>query len=949
MAEPIAGLAELATGEQRRRFLARRPELLERAVVEQLCDLVVDLLRVDLGRAERAAAAARLVARELGDDYCQGRGHRATAIVLTQQRDNPAALRHAEAALEHFDRAGDEREAAITRSSAVQCLIHLGRYDRAFAWAGAARDAFRRLGDRLRLARVELNAGSILARQDRFEEALEHYRSAYQEFLHAGEPQDVGISLRNIAVCLQDLSRFTDALQAYRRARDYCRQQDLPLIALEVDYNIAYLHYLRGEYTRALRLFEIGRKNSERLQDRHHMALCDLDQSEILLELNLVDEAARLAERGFEGFDGLDMQYEAAKALTNRAIALSRRGRDEAALELLARARETFIGENNLVWAAMIDLYRSQALSAQGHGARASALAKRALATFSSTALDNKTALCEILLARLELAAGAPEKARERCRSALLKLRPINLPALEQRAWVLTGQAEEVLSDRRAATAAYRRAESTLEQLRGHLRTDELKISFFKDKLEVYESLFWLELQGKTSDTALRDAFGHAEKAKSRSLAELIAFRAQTLPAKSAGQGRLVERLRDLRQELRGIYRQIDQKQSRDGSRSCRQVEKLRARCRRREERLLRALREVQAKDSEYSSLQQGTIIDLDTIRAALPEDTALLEFFFARGHVFACVLRREKLEILPLCATRRVRKLQRLLRFQLAKQLLGRQRAGAMGDHMTGTTRNYLGALYDQLVEPLSHHLGVRHLVIVPHGFLHYLPFHALFDGTRYLIDRCSISYAPSASVYHLCSIKETACEDRALVLGVDDERAPLIREEALAVAGALPGARLLLGEEASEENLKHHAKRCRIVHLATHGVFRRDNPMFSSLQLGTSRLSLFDLYDLELDAELVVLSGCGTGLSAVMGADELVGLTRGLLYAGARSVLVTLWDVNDASTASFMSSFYRQLRQDPRPARALRRAACELCESEPHPFYWAPFVLMGAPERPP
>ena len=117
----------------------------------------------------------------------------------------------------------------------------------------------------------------------------------------------------------------------------------------------------------------------------------------------------------------------------------------------------------------------------------------------------------------------------------------------------------------------------------------------------------------------------------------------------------------------------------------------------------------------------------------------------------------------------------------------------------------------------------------------------------------------------------------------------------------------------------------------------------MFSAIQLGDSQLSLFDLYHLELSAELVTLSGCGTGLNVVVGGDELLGLVRGLLYAGAEAVLVTLWDVNDKSTAEFMKVFYELLQTTPNKASALQGAMQRLRESYPHPYYWAPFVLIG------
>lgn len=316
-----------------------------------------------------------------------------------------------------------------------------------------------------------------------------------------------------------------------------------------------------------------------------------------------------------------------------------------------------------------------------------------------------------------------------------------------------------------------------------------------------------------------------------------------------------------------------------------------------------------------------------------------------ARGTVFGTVLDRDQLEIVALTTGSRVRELQRLLQFQLSRTKLGEERIDSFLSLVDEAIRNHLRELYGELIAPLRHHLRGSHLIVVPHGFLHYVPFHALWNGAGYLVDEFSISYAPSAGVFHLCATKEADCDDRSLVLAVADQRAPHILEEARAVCESLPEATLLLGEEASEDVLRRLGGRCRFVHIATHGLFRRDNPMFSAIQLGTTRLSLFDLYSLRLGAELVVLSGCGTGLNAVLGADELVGLTRGLLYAGAQSVLVTLWDVHDASTAQFMRRFYDHLARGSHRAKALQRAMHDLRQDYPNPYYWAPFVLIGKP----
>jgi CHAT domain-containing protein len=131
--------------------------------------------------------------------------------------------------------------------------------------------------------------------------------------------------------------------------------------------------------------------------------------------------------------------------------------------------------------------------------------------------------------------------------------------------------------------------------------------------------------------------------------------------------------------------------------------------------------------------------------------------------------------------------------------------------------------------------------------------------------------------------------------------------------------------------------------VHIATHGYFRQDNPMFSSIRLGDSYLSLYDLYHYKLPAELVVLSGCATGRNTVTPGEELMGLVRGLLQAGAQSLMLSLWDVHDASTRDFMIAFYSRLVQGMSKPLALQAAMAELRESHPHPYYWAPFALIG------
>jgi len=322
-----------------------------------------------------------------------------------------------------------------------------------------------------------------------------------------------------------------------------------------------------------------------------------------------------------------------------------------------------------------------------------------------------------------------------------------------------------------------------------------------------------------------------------------------------------------------------------------------------------------------------------------------LVQYYRVRDTFYACLLSRRALKIIPAGSVSSLRRTMQLLRFQLSKFRLGADYLHTFQHQLLDATNSHLHEFYTELMAPLEQRLnGAGHVIVAPHDFLHYLPFHALPDDRGQPVgERYPISYAPSASVYYLCASKPASTGRGTLILGVPDPLAPQIRDEVRAVSGVLPQSEVFIGPDATLQVLREKGPASRYLHIATHGWFRQDNPMFSSISLGNSHLSLFDLYQLNLPCELVTLSGCGTGLNVVVGGDELLGLVRGLFYAGTQGVLVTLWDVNDRSTADFMKIFYESLHSRQNKAEAVRQAMREVRKEYPHPFYWAPFVLVG------
>jgi CHAT domain-containing protein len=943
--ELLVALEQEPNPRQRRRLLLSNPELLRPETVTALYDEVVRLLHVDIQQAERVARAASLLAGRLGDDASRAASLRALGHIYYRKRKYQVSVDLYQQSLAIYDRLGDALDSGRTLNSSLQSLIYLGRYPEAMDHAQRARQIFQLLGDRLRLARLDANMGNILYRQDRFEEALELYLRAYHAFLEIGQPQDVAISLKNTATCQISLNQFPEALATYQHARAYCVEHNMPLLVAVADYNIAYLYYLRGEYTHSIELYRAAREDCRTLGDAYREALCDLDQSEMYLELNLSEEGAHLAGRAQKAFLALGMGYEAAKAQTNLAISLTHHGETAVALELFEKARRLFDRENNRAWIATIDLYQALLYRQDHRLDDALHLCQRALDFFAPSPLFTKSVLCQLLLARIHLDRGQTAQAKLVCLTALDRLQQAETPALSYQAWYVLGVIEEALGSPVDAWQAYLKAHHHLENLRSHLKAEEMKIAFLKDKLEVYEALVRMCLGRDHSPLTLETAFGYIEQAKSRSLADLIAFRSQGLPASRKTERALADQVNTLRGELNWYSRTIQLQEGRAANLMAPQLVKLRRAARDCEQRLVESLANLRVEDAEYSNLQTAGSVPIETIRASLPEGALLVQYYRVGDTFHACLLSRDSLKIVPAGSASNLRRVLQLLRFQLAKFRLGPDYVKLFQDQLLDATNAHLHAFHQQLIAPIADHLkGASHLIVAPHDFLHYLPFHALPDARGNVLgQRFTFSYTPSASVYYLCSTKPAAPPGGSLVLGIPDAAAPRIEDEVHAVAGVLPDSEVFLGSAATARVLRERGARSRFVHIATHGWFRQDNPMFSSISLGDSQLNLFDLYQLNLPCELVTLSGCGTGLNMVVGGDELLGLVRGLLYAGAQGVLVTLWDVNDRSTAEFMKLFYEALKADKNKAQAVQEAMAEIRRRYAHPYYWAPFVLVG------
>ncbi|HKW87306.1 MAG TPA: CHAT domain-containing tetratricopeptide repeat protein [Candidatus Acidoferrales bacterium] len=936
----LSKISQLSDASSRKRFLALNRRLHNPEAVETLTAAVREQVRVEPRRALNMAEFAVLLAQQLRRPEMRALALRAKANALYASGKNKEAVALDERAATIFEKHGNLAELGKTLRSSLQPMILLGEYDRAFAAAGRARAIFEQMKDDHQLARLEINVGNIYHRQDRFDQALSCYEGAYEKLLNFRDTEGIAVALSNISMCLITMNDFRRALDTYKRAREYCEQHGMPMLTAQADYNIAYLYYLRGDYEQGIDMLLAAREACRKYDDAYRFALCHLDLSDIYIELNLIQEAQEIAHEGFIRFRELEMGYEEAKCLANEAIAVSKLGKPFRAIELFDLARASFVREKNLVWPWLVDLYKALILFQEDRPHEARRLCVRALDFFKTASLKTKEIHSRLLLARLELRSGNPEAALKECAICVEQQNQLDIPDLRHQTYLLLGEIQIAAGKWQEAYQSCCWAREAVEELRSGLRRDELKIAFVRNKQKIYEDLVELCLSGKVPGASPQKAFEHIEEAKSRSLRDLLLRGPEKTLAVESSQSGLVRKIRDLREELNWYYHRIEDEQLRQQEAAPANVALLQDQAIHKEKELLQILREMPASQSPAQLAQAN--VSFREIQGQLSPDEVLLEYFSLGDRILAAVLTRDRLDISLVSLLPRVRNILQMLQFQLSKHQLHTDYIRTFESSLLEATQAHLRDLYQELIAPLRPVLSPRHLIVIPHGILHYVPFHALFDGAQYLIDAFKISYAPSASIYTMPLGQPVSDSGPFVIFGVPDERAPFIRDEAESLVDYFRPSELFLGPGATLANLKDRGREARLLHLATHGEFRPDNPLFSSVRLADSHLTLYDLYQLHLPAELITLSGCATGLNLVSEGDELLGLVRGLFAAGAQSLLLSLWDVHDKSTSEFMQLFYSQLAQDGDKLGAFQRAVVGMRARHAHPYFWAPFLLV-------
>ena len=523
-------------------------------------------------------------------------------------------------------------------------------------------------------------------------------------------------------------------------------------------------------------------------------------------------------------------------------------------------------------------------------------------------------------------------------------------------------------TNRKAEAIKYmKEAVDVIEKVRNEIQLPEQKSGYLEDKLELYEDLLQLLL----SDGNISAAFEYGQRSKARAFLDLLA-ESKINPEAGLNQ-ELLDQKRKLVTQLVRIEKSIQKEFDKDTPDSS-VIRNLETKRNGIDDQYTKLISDIRNSNPRFADLQYPVPLKLSEAQALLDDETVLLEYFVGKNNSALFEITNKDVNVHPIIGETQLSKLIQALREELQKPESVLQLTEQSHSRYVKSAFD----LYLKLMKPAESSLQSKtRIVIAPDGVLNYLPFESLltksvgtagidFGKLPYLATKFEIEYVPSASVLSALhkNVQTTVSDQKALLAiavptadAASDPPLPFAKSEVESIAHFYPTSdvTLLVGNQATEENMKKlELNQYRNLHFASHGLINESRPQLSALVLSSSSkgkedgyLTMREVFDLNLHADLVVLSACKTGLGSQVRGEGVTGLYRAFLCAGTSSVLVSLWNVSDKSAADLMISFYRNMEKDGMSkSAALKKARMEMISRKgySHPYYWSTFILIGS-----
>jgi len=879
--------------------------------------------------------------RELADPYAEGKILNVLGLLEWDLGNFDAAIEVLDQARAIAEESAHELLLAGTLNNLSLVYDELGDYQTSLTQYERAFELFAKADDLRGQGNTLGNMGGVHLLLGRFAMALEYYQRALAISRQMQSSPAMTIDHGNIALCYLGLGQVDSALREFDRALELAVKTGLKQEEAYWQRGKANALIRKGEYDLGLQNHRSALAIYEETGARSLLLDALHDMGRLYLELGDPVSAEIYFQRAIELARDIGRQ----QAITINLLALGdlqfeRMRLEEAnALYLQVLQRASDMGE--LYQQAQSQLRLSMVSREQQQHADAKDYSEKALAIARDIGASMLEAEVWFNLAEIEREQLKPASAFIAYDAAQAAAGENPDPELNWQIHYGRARAHIQSDEKEDAIVQLQSAARIIESVRDRLREERFRSGYVQDKFQVYVDLVRLQLElGKTED-----AFSTAERLRARSFLAQLEKGDSVAHSESERQTEMA-----LRERIRLLQTSLSEEQ-----------EKLRPE--RRQLALDVFSSELMLAERDYQAFLDDIIDSTPALKAIkipamkemqdrLDSDEALVEFVVGENVVMAFVLRNDRL----FASSSDLKRSDLATKVKLVRELIQRPQS----DRWVKPA----ASLYSTLIEPLLHEgllKDVEHIYLVPHGILNYLPFALLpasASGEQLVIDSFTLSYLPSATAL-VQKFEHGINAGALLALAPGKARLRFAREEARSISAIFePATHLLEGKQATESAFKDQAGNYGMLHFATHGYFNRKNPLFSGLELEADEsndglLQVFEILGLSLNARLVTLSACQTGLGTgyfneIPAGDDFVSLTRAFLLAGSDAVLASLWEVDDRSTVGLMTGFYQRLRasgSDAGKATALALVQREMRLSKEfnHPFYWAPFVLVG------
>lgn len=895
--------------------------------------------------------------------------------------DTEKALPLYDRALALAQKTGDRKGEALTRNNLGVALHQLGRNREAIAQLQEAVRLRRELNDDEGLALSEYGLGVVQFADGDPAAAFTSLQSALELRRKAGTLEFQDSILTAMAYIYRDRGEIDLALEACRQALEISRSVGNRSAEANVLQLMAGIHLRRGELQQALEGLTGVLDAQRQIGNRSKEAWALSSLGATTLALGESDRALDYYSQALQIHTEMGSSYQA-YTLRDMGWVHDRQGHPDKALEYYERALDLSRRFNDR---------RSEAQSLHGIGQARIALGdaraavpelEQAISLYRGQE-DGAGEINGLLeLGRAWQALGEQNQAAALFQQALALSRQRGLLLTEALAQSAIARVESDLVHLPAAAAAMEASLRIIESIRPKVASQRQRVSFFASRREYYDFYIDLQMRMHEQDPAgghLTAALAASERARARALLDLLAE--GRIDVRTGISPELKRRESDVANRISYLQSQLLDDISQDGKGAA----SIEAELDGAEDERDLVEGQIRQDHPRYAAVSNPSPLAPGSIQQLLDERTAFLEYSVGKEASWLFVVTRDRTEAYRVPPEGELADLVETVRETIKEP--GRRQYGRYADAAF--------RLYQAVLGPAAAALRERsRLIVSPDGPLLLLSFEALltgpggrsFDDLPYLIREKSVTYVPSASVFAELGGSGTPPASPGFFLGFGDpaygtagsgeaetdtrawgfqtdgltspRRLPESRREVEGIARLFPpgSARLYLGGDASERNVKENPllKEARWIHFAVHGFLNEERPEYSGLLLArddddpedNGLLQVYEIFNLELTADLVVLSACDTALGKNVRGEGLLGVSRALLYAGAASVVVSLWQVSDASSSDLMVRFYRHLNEGGEKAEALRLSKLELIrEGKSHPYHWAAFTLVGQP----